>query len=85
MPKNVLNLSWLQHGYVGTYWGLVALLFLLGSRGSNHCDVRIRIVTLNSNHTLHQNMQKTILGKHVKINQNMMIIENTNKGYIASL
>ena len=52
------NCPWLQHGYICTYWGHVTWLFLLGNTCSNHCDVTIRSVTLNSNCTLNQNRQQ---------------------------
>ena len=60
MLKFVPKLPWLQHGYMCTSWGHVTWLFLVGNRRSNHCDVTVRIVTLNSNCTLHQNGQKNI-------------------------
>ena len=56
----VPKLPWLQHGYMCTSWGHVTWLFLLGNRCSNHCDVTVRIVTLNSNCTLNQNGQQNI-------------------------
>ena len=54
------NCPWLQHGYMCTSWGHVTWLFLLGNTCSDHCDVTIRFVTLNSNCTLHQNRQQNI-------------------------
>ena len=75
---------WLQHGYMCTSWGHVTWLFLLGNMCSNHCDVTVRFVTLNSNCTLNQSRQQNshiILGKQIKINQNVLIrwyFENTN-------
>ena len=67
-----------------TSWGQVTWLFLLGNTCSNHCDVTVRYVTLNSNCTLNKNRQKIsiiILGRQIKINQNALIrwyFENTN-------
>ena len=54
------NCPWLQHGYMCTSWGHVTLLFLSGNTCSNHCDVTVRFVTLNSNCTLNQNRQQNI-------------------------
>ena len=54
------KLSWLQHGYMCTSWCQVNWLFLLGNTCSNHCDVTIEFVTLNSSHTFHQNRQQNI-------------------------
>ena len=71
---------WLQNGYMCTPWVQVTWLFLLGKTYSNHCDVTVRFVTLNSSHTLHQNIH-FILGKQIKINPNVLIryyFENTN-------
>ena len=78
------NCPWLQHGYMCTSWGHVTWLFLLGNTCSNHFDVTVKFVTLNSNCTLNQNSQQNIiiiLGKQIKINQNVLIrwyFENTN-------
>ena len=46
------------HGYMCTAWGQETWLFLHGNTCSNHCDVTIRLVALNSSHTLHQNIQQ---------------------------
>ena len=54
------NCPCLQHGYMCTSRGHVTLLFLLGNTCSNHCDVTVRFVTLNSNCTLNQNRQQNI-------------------------
>ena len=40
--------------------GHVTLLFLLGNTSSNHCDVTVRFIILNSNCTLNQNRQQNI-------------------------
>ena len=45
-----------MHHFVS--WGHVTWLFLLGNTCSNHCDVTIRFVTLNSNCTLNQNRRQ---------------------------
>ena len=52
------NCPWIQHGYMCTSWGHVTWLLLLGNTCSNHCDVTVRFVTLNSNCTLNQNRQQ---------------------------
>ena len=52
------NCPWLQHGYMYTSWGHVTWLFLLGNTCSNHCDVTVRFVTLNSYCALSQNRQQ---------------------------
>ena len=51
MPNIVPKLS---PGYICTSWGRVTWLFLLGNRCSNHYDVTVRCVTLNSNRTLNR-------------------------------
>ena len=61
---------WLQHGYMCTSWGHVTWLFLLGNRCSNHCDVTVRFVTLNSNCTLNQNRQQNIYYHSWETDQN---------------
>ena len=54
------TVPWLQHGYMCTSWGQVTWLFLLDNTRSNHCDVTVRFVTLNSNCTLNKNRQQNI-------------------------
>ena len=70
------NCPWLQHGYMCTSWNHVTWLFLRGNRYSNHCDVTVRFVTLNSNCTLNikigNKISIIILGKQIKINQNVL-------------
>ena len=83
MRKIVPKLSWLQHGYICTSWGHVTWLFLLGNTCSNHCNVTLWFVTLNSNRKCNRNSEVSIiiLGKHIKINQTILIrwhFENTN-------
>ena len=71
MLKIVPKLPWLQHGYMCTCWGHVTWLFRLDNRCSNHCDVTVRFVTLNSNCTLNQNMQQNIYHHYWETDQNL--------------
>ena len=58
MLKFVQKLSMVTAWLHCTSWGHVTWLFLLGNKCSNHCDVTVRFVTLNSKCTLNQNRQQ---------------------------
>ena len=64
------NCPWLQHGYMCTSRGHVTWLFILGNMCSNHCDVTVRFVTLNSNCTPNQNRQQNSHSQSWETDQN---------------
>ena len=67
VPKLSLVTAWLHVHILGH----VTWFFLPGNTCSNHYDVTVRFVTLNSNYTINQNKQQNSHYQSWKTDQNL--------------